>query len=220
MVIAMHPVDLPPSRWDFPPAGAADADGLVAVGGDLEPATIVAAYRGGLFPMPVGRHLAWWSPDPRGVIERLHVSRSLRRTRRRFEIRIDSDFAAVVDACAGSDRPGGWITPAIRRAYVRLHDLGWAHSVEAWSPDGALAGGVYGVAVGGLFAAESMFHRETDASKAALAALAERLGPRALLDVQWCTPHLSTLGAVEIARPEYLRRLAAALEAPPPRLQD
>jgi leucyl/phenylalanyl-tRNA--protein transferase len=219
----MRPVDLPPSRWDFPPAGAADRDGLVAAGGDLEPATVVAAYRQGLFPMPVGRHLAWWSPDPRGVIERLQVSRSLRRTRRRFEIRVDTAFAAVVDGCADRRRPGAWITPAIRRAYVRLHDLGWAHSVEAWSAEGTLAGGVYGVAVGGLFAAESMFHRETDASKAALAALAERLGlggGAVLLDVQWCTPHLASLGAVEIPRAEYLRRLAAALDAPPPRLQD
>ena len=216
-MIAMRPVDLPPSRWDFPPAAAADADGLVAVGGDLEPATIVGAYRHGLFPMPVGRHLAWWSPDPRGVVERLHVSRSLRRTRRRFEIRIDSEFAAVVDACAARDRPGGWITPAMRRAYLRLHDLGWAHSVEAWATDGTLAGGVYGVAVGGLFAAESMFHRETDASKAALAALAERLGDGALLDVQWCTPHLASLGVVEVERPTYLSLLQRALDVPLPR---
>jgi len=195
-----------------------DPSGLVGFGADLEPATLVDAYRRGLFPMPVGRRLAWWSPDPRGIIDQVHVSRSLRRTRRRFEIRVDTCFEAVLDGCADRRRPGGWITRPMRRAYVALHELGWAHSVEAWTPAGTPAGGLYGVQIGGLFAAESMFHRETDASKAALAALWERLGEEALLDVQWCTPHLESLGAVEIPRAEYLRRLAAALEAPPPRL--
>ena len=220
MLGRVDPVEPPPCRWSFPSPHAAEPDGLVAVGADLEPGTLLAAYRRGLFPMPVGRHLAWWSPDPRGVLPAtgLRISRSLRRTRRRFEIRIDTAFGAVVDGCADRRRPNGWITPAIRRAYTRLHDLGWAHSIEAWSEIGTLAGGVYGVQIGGLFAAESMFHRETDASKAALAALCERLGAVALLDVQWCTPHLATLGAVEIPRAEYLRRLAAALDAPPPRL--
>jgi leucyl/phenylalanyl-tRNA--protein transferase len=210
----MHAVEPPPSRWQFPAPSAADPDGLVGIGGDLEPGTVLAAYRQGLFPMPVGRHLAWWSPDPRGVLDGFRVSRSLRRTRRRFEIRVDTAFTAVMDGCADRRRPGGWITPAVRRAYTRLHDLGWAHSIEAWSDD-LLAGGVYGVQVGGLFAAESMFHRETDASKAALAALCERLGDRALIDVQWCTPHLASLGASELAREDYLERLAAALAAPP-----
>lgn len=215
----MEPVEPTPNRWDFPRPSAADPEGLVALGADLEPATILAAYRRGLFPMPVGRHLAWWSPDPRGVIERVHVSRSLRRTRRRYEIRVDHAFTAVVDGCADRRREGGWITPQIRRAYTRLHDLGWAHSVEAWGPGGTLDGGVYGVLLGGLFAAESMFHRDTDAGKVALAWLCERMAG-GLVDVQWCTPHLATLGAVEIPREDYLRRLAAALEAPRPRLQD
>ena len=217
--MVMDAVEPPPCRWAFPGPSVADPDGLVAVGADLEPGTLLAAYRQGIFPMPVGRHLAWWSPDPRGVLPRVHVSRSLARTRRRFEIRVDTAFTAVVDGCADRRRPHGWITPAIRRAYTRLHDLGWAHSIEAWR-EGILAGGVYGVQVGGLFAAESMFHRETDASKAALAALGERLGEGALLDVQWLTPHLASLGAVEIPREEYLRRLAAALGAPAPRLGD
>ena len=143
----------------------------------------------------------------------MHVSRSLRRTRRRYEIRFDTAFAEVVVGCADPRRPHGWITPEVRAAYVRLHELGWAHSVEAFDADGRLAGGVYGVQIGGLFAAESMFTRATDASKAALAALSERLGTAALIDVQWLTPHLASLGAVEIAREEYLLRLARAVSS-------
>ena len=184
----------------------------------LEPASLLAAYRHGIFPMPYEGRLAWWSPDPRGVLDPglVHVSRSLRRTRRRFEIRVDSAFAAVVDGCADPRRDGGWITPAIRAAYVRLHELGHAHSVEAWDA-GGLAGGLYGVRIGRLFAAESMFHRATDASKAALVALAERMGRAgadSLIDVQWLTPHLASLGAREIPRAEYLRRIAALVDAP------
>lgn len=194
------PVEPPPNRWAFPPASSADEHGVVAVGADLEPGTLLAAYRAGLFPMPVDGHLVWWSPDPRCVLDTVHVGRTLRRTRRRFRITFDAAFTRVVEGCADPRRPNGWITPHIVRAYVRLHDLGWAHSVEAWTHDGRLAGGLYGVRIGGLFAAESMFHVETDASKAALAALREALGPEALLDVQWSTPHLTTLGAREIGR--------------------
>lgn len=199
----------------FPAPETADEHGIVAVGGDLRPELLLAAYEEGIFPMPVEEHLVWWSPDPRAILpaEGVHVSRSLRRTRRRFEIRFDTAFAEVVDGCADPRRPGGWITADVRAAYVHLHELGWAHSVEAWDAEGRLAGGAYGVAIGRLFAAESMFHRVTDASKAALAALAKRLGPEALIDVQWLSPHLASLGAVEIPRGEYLRRLAAALEA-------
>lgn len=205
-------------------AAAAPAEDLVAVGADLQPGTLLAAYRAGLFPMGVGRHgrspIGWWSPDPRGVLplDGLHVSRSLRRSLRRFEIRVDTAFEEVVAACADRRRAGRWITPDIAEAYAVLHCLGWAHSVEAWR-EGRLVGGLYGVAIGGLFAGESMFHRETDASKAALVGTVERLAAdddhRRLLDVQWCTPHLATLGVVEVPRGEYLRRLAAALAAPP-----
>ncbi|MFZ5870563.1 MAG: leucyl/phenylalanyl-tRNA--protein transferase [Actinomycetota bacterium] len=199
---------------------------LLAVGADLRPGTLLAAYRSGLFPMGVGRHgrppIGWWSPDPRGILPLtgLHVSRSLRRTSRRFELRVDTAFAEVVAACAAPQRDGRWITPAIAEAYLVLHHLGWAHSIETWRA-GRLVGGVYGVAIGGLFAGESMFHRETDASKAALVGLVGLLraddDERRLLDVQWRTPHLATLGVVEIPREEYLRRLARAFEAPPPR---
>jgi leucyl/phenylalanyl-tRNA--protein transferase len=218
----------PPGRWAFPPADGADDDGLVGVGADLEPGTLLSAYRAGLFPMPIGRgrHLGWWSPNPRAVLplDGLRVSRSLRRSVRDFEIRVDTAFDRVVEACADPRRPHGWITPGIREAYGRLHELGWAHSVEAWAVDdrgcATLAGGLYGVAVGGLFAGESMFHRRADASKAALVALVEHLvaagAEGRLLDVQWQTPHLATLGAIEIPRREYLRRLAVALERPLP----
>jgi leucyl/phenylalanyl-tRNA--protein transferase len=187
---------------------------LVAVGGDLEPETLLAAYRRGLFPMPVGDLLGWWSPDPRGILplDGFHVSRSLRRAIPRFEVRVDSAFEAVVAGCADPTRPHGWIDDAIVTAYTRLHRLGHAHSVEAWR-DGDLAGGLYGVRIGGLFAGESMFHRVTDASKVALWAAVEllRLDGAVLFDVQWTTPHLRSLGAIDVPRRDYLGRLAAAV---------
>jgi leucyl/phenylalanyl-tRNA--protein transferase len=170
-------------------------------------------------PVPAGGDdlLAWWSPDPRGVLplDGLRVSRSLRRSCARFEVRVDTAFEAVVDGCADPRRTGRWITASIGDAYVRLHGLGWAHSVEAWDDDG-LAGGLYGVAIGGLFAGESMVSRRTDASKVALVGLVDRLrgGGASLLDVQWVTPHLASLGAIEIPRTEYLARLAEAVGQP------
>ena len=216
------PVEPPPSRWAFPPAAAWPAgEDLVCGGADLEPGSLLLAYRSGLFPMPLRGlgAMAWWSPDPRGVLplEGFRVSRSLRRSCRRYEVRVDTAFAEVVAACADPRRPHGWISADVRAAYGRLHAGGWAHSVEAWDADG-LAGGLYGVEVGGLFAAESKFHRRTDASKVALAGLVARLcaagGPR-LVDVQWRTDHLARLGAEEVPRREYLRRLAEALPLPP-----
>lgn len=216
------PTEPPPCAWEFPPPEAADEEGLVALGADLEPGTLLAAYRRGIFPMPLTgvRPLPWFSPDPRGIVplDEFRPSRSLRRSARSFGVTADTAFAAVIAGCADPRRPGAWITPPIRAAYERLHALGWAHSLEVWDEDGALAGGLYGVEIGGLFAAESKFHVRTDASKVALAALVERLraaGGERLLDVQWTTPHLRALGARDVARPEYLRRLAAALEAPP-----
>jgi leucyl/phenylalanyl-tRNA--protein transferase len=208
--------------WVFPPVEGAGSDGVLALGADLEPGTLLEAYRSGVFPMPVGRgqDLAWFSPDPRGIVsvEEFRPSRSLRRSARRFRVTADTAFADVIAGCADRRRPGGWITPAVRAAYLRLHALGWAHSVEVWDDEGALCGGLYGVEVGGLFAAESKFHRRTDASKVALAALVERLraaGGARLLDVQWTTPHLVSLGARDVPRPEYLRLLRAALREPP-----
>ncbi len=212
------PIEPPASSWRFPDPTGAHGD-LVCVGGDLEPGTLLAAYRAGLFPMPLRRRtMGWWSPDPRAIVplDRLRVARSLRRSTRRFTVTVDGAYRDVVTACADPRRPHGWITPAVIDAYVALHRLGWAHSVEARTPDGRLAGGLYGVAIGGLFAGESMFHRARDASKVALVALVDRLraGGYELLDVQWLTPHLASLGAVEVPRPSYLQRLAGALAAP------
>ncbi len=215
------PAELPPSRWTFPDVTDAPED-LVAVGADLEPATVLAAYRHGLFPMPVEQAsgMAWWSPVRRAVIpvDGLHVSRSMRRSARRFTVTVDTDFAGVLDGCADPRRPGAWIDDDIRSAYQRLHDLGWVHSVEVWR-GATLAGGLYGVAIGGLFAGESMFHRVTDASKVAVMATVDLLAdgtPGRLFDVQWLTPHLQRLGAVEVPRATYLKRLRRALALPPP----
>jgi leucyl/phenylalanyl-tRNA---protein transferase len=221
-------VEPPRSEWRFPgPARFDPDDDLVAAGADLAPGTLLEAYRRGLFPMPSGRRgdpLLWFSPVRRGVLplDGLRVSRSLKRSLRRFEIRVDTAVAEVIEACADPRRPGGWIDPAIRAAYVELYRLGWVHSVEAWR-DGELAGGLYGVSVGGLFAGESMFHRETDASKVALVALVDIMredagpwGEPRLLDVQWQTPHLESLGVVQVKRGDYLARLPEVVAAAPP----
>jgi len=187
----------------------------------IDPEQLVSAYANGWFPMAVeGGEIRWFSPDPRGIIplDTFRISNRLARTWRsgRFEIAIDRAFAEVMTACATIVRdpadPGTWITQDIVDSYVALHRLGLAHSVEAWR-GGQLAGGLYGVALGGVFFGESMFHRETDASKIALIALVARLNQRGfrLLDTQWSTPHLEQFGAVEIPRREYLRRLARAL---------
>jgi len=213
--------DMLACRWAFLPVESAADNGVVGVGADLEPATLLAAYRSGLFPMPLVAEgpIAWWSPDPRGVLELgdLIIRRSLRQSRRRFEIRIDTAFEAVIDACADPRRPHGWIDGQMRAAYVRLHLAGFVHSVESWRGD-ELLGGLYGVAIGGLFAGESMFHKAPDASKAALAALVEGLrdGHPRLIDVQWATAHLRSLGASRIPRREYLHRLPELVAAPPP----
>ena len=209
------PVEPPPTRWLLPSPDRADEHGLVAVGADLEPGTLLAAYRSGLFPMPFGRRrVGWWSPDPRGVLplDGLKVSRSLRRSCARFEVRFDTSFETVMRRCGDPKRPHGWINDEFVRAYTRLHELGWAHSVETWLDD-RLVGGLYGVRVEGLFAGESMFHTETDASKVALVALVAWLRDTgaSLLDVQWRTEHLASLGVVELPRDEYLRHLNEAI---------
>jgi len=216
------PIEPPPCVWAFPPAGAAGNGGLLALGADLAPGTLLAAYRAGVFPMPLDgvSEMAWFSPDPRGIValDEFRTGRSLRRSARRFTVTTDEAFADVVAGCGDARRPGGWITPAIRAAYAELRTLGWAHSIEVWDADGALAGGLYGVEIGGLFAAESKFHVRTDASKVALAALVQRLrdaGGARMLDVQWATPHLRSLSARDVPRAEYLRRLATALRTPP-----
>lgn len=190
---------------------------MICIGADLEPSTLIAAYRAGLFPMPHGRkrkEIGWWSPDPRGIIpmDGFHQSHTLRRARRRFTVTHDSQFTEVMRRCGDPRRPHGWINDAFVDAYSLLHGLGWASSTEVLDGTGELVGGVYGVRIERLFAGESMFHTKTDASKVALAALIERLRDEGveLFDVQWTTPHLISLGAIDISRDDYLRRLASA----------
>ncbi|TWT90447.1 Leucyl/phenylalanyl-tRNA--protein transferase [Pseudobythopirellula maris] len=217
---------LEPSRY-FPAAEGADDDGFIGLGGELSPEWLLDAYRHGIFPWPHDDDDAtpWWSPNPRAVFEpgQMHVSRRLARTIRsgKFTVTSDRAFARVMQGCAnGKGREGGtWITPAMREAYTHMHELGWGHSVEAWlgaPEDDQLVGGVYGLAIGGLFAAESMFHRERDASKVALAALVRHTAERGyrLLDIQQWTPHTGSLGAREISRDEYLGRLATCIDLP------
>lgn len=213
-----HPALLGDQLW-FPDARTAVKSGphagLVAIGGDLSVPRLLLAYRRGLFPWTADP-VTWWSPDPRGIFEldQFHVSRSLARTLRQgaFAITFDHAFTQVITACAETRRPGGWISPEFIAAYTRLHEAGHAHSVECWL-GGELAGGVYGVAVGGMFAGESMFHRASDASKVALFHLMQRLRERGftLFDTQMVTPATRQLGAKEISRAAYLRRLKAAV---------
>jgi leucyl/phenylalanyl-tRNA--protein transferase len=212
----VSPTEPPPSRWAMPTNAPIDESDIVALGADLEPGTLLAAYRQGLFPMPYDkRRIAWFSPARRGIIplDGLRVSRSLRRSTHRFDIRMDTRFRAVMEACADPGRKGGWINRDFVDAYARLHELGWAHSVETYDESGRLVGGLYGVRIERLFAGESMFHRATDASKVALVALVDWLRDAGaeLLDVQWTTPHLESLGAIDISRDEYLTRLASAV---------
>jgi leucyl/phenylalanyl-tRNA--protein transferase len=214
------PTPLPPTPWHFPHPDTADPHGVVGIGADLEPSTLVHAYASGLFPMPANDDdddddtIAWWSPPSRGVLDfaDLRMTRSLRQSCRRYHVTANQAFDRVIGACADLPRDGGWISPAIIDAYERLHELGWAHSIETWH-DGELVGGLYGVQVGGLFAGESMFHLVSDASKVALVALVSGLEHcgAVLLDVQWTTDHLATLGVSEIARKEYLERLHTAV---------
>ena len=222
----MAPIEPPKHAWTLLLKTAPPGEDLAGMGADLEPETVLSAYRNGLFPMGLGQHgeppIGWWSPDPRGVLplDGLRVARSLRKVLPRFEVRIDTAFDAVVSACADPGRDGRWITAEVAGAYGELHRRGWAHSIEAWR-DGELVGGLYGIAVGGLFAGESMFHRVTDASKVAFVALVDLLNDagdasQRLLDVQWRTEHLATLGVVNVPRSEYLQRLPAALELPLP----
>ncbi|WP_211262486.1 leucyl/phenylalanyl-tRNA--protein transferase [Nitriliruptor alkaliphilus] len=216
--LARRPEPVPASAWLLPDPEHADEDGVVGVGADLAPGTLVDAYQRGMFPWPhPGVPLPWFSPDPRGVLEAgdLRVSRSLRRRMRAcgWTTTVDAAFRAVVSGCAEDrgDGQGSWITSAMARAYGRLHDLGWAHSLEVWEGD-RLIGGIYGVQVGGVFTGESMFHRSTDASKVALIDLVARFhaaGGR-LVDVQLTTPHLRSLGARDLPRHDFLALLTGA----------
>ena len=209
-------------RLWFPDPLRARGDGMVAIGGDLSVPRLVLAYSNGIFPWTVNP-ITWWSPDPRGIFELkdFHVSRSLRHElkRGRIEVTFDRDFPAVIRGCAEAPRDGDstWITEEFIRAYISLHEAGHAHSVEAWT-DGELVGGLYGVAVGGLFAGESMFHRVSNASKVCVARLVERLNAQGfqLFDTQMVTTATEQMGAVEVSRAEYLKRLRLAMEVDSP----
>ncbi len=192
---------------------------MVAAGADLEPATLLYAYSHGMFPMHIDRlrrRLGWWSPLRRGVVplDGLRVSRSMRRSERRFTVTFDTCFEDVMTQCSDLRADGNWITQEFVRSYARLHRMGHASSVEVWNRSGELVGGLYGVRIDRFFAGESMFHRETDASKVALMHLVARLSAEGaqLLDTQWCTEHLASLGCVEVPRPEYLTLLGSALD--------
>jgi leucyl/phenylalanyl-tRNA---protein transferase len=202
---------------------------VIAMSEDFGPDLVLAGYRSGVFPMPQhgfrGRRLmGWYSPLDRGILplDELRVSRSLRKMIKHYRIAVDTAFEQVLERCADSSRPGGWIDDRIRDVYTRLHRDGVVHSVEAWTVDGRLAGGLYGVSIGGLFAGESMFHRPDigrDASKVALVGLVDILrtgGHQRLLDVQWQTPHLASLGVIEVPRARYLGVLSRALQVPAP----
>lgn len=219
------PVEPPPSQWRFPdieliramPAGYE----VVAMGADLSPGSLLAGYRVGLFGMYDGERLLWWSPDPRGVLHpgEVHVARSMRRVCNRLSASLDYDFAGVLAGCADPRRTGGWITGDYTASYLALHELGWAHSIEVWDGS-ALVAGLFGVQVGALFAAESMFHDPrygADASRLAVIALCQALAGSsdALVDVQWPTAHLTSLGVVAVPRSDYLRCLPALLARPP-----
>ncbi len=206
----------------FPDPAEAEPDGLLAVGGDLSPRRLITAYARGIFPWySHGSPILWWSPDPRCVLfpERFHLPRTLARTLRRgiFQCGMDQAFAEVLDGCAGGRREaeGTWLTPEMRRAYLKLHRLGLAHSFEAWH-NGELVGGLYGVALGRAFFGESMFYRVPDASKAALAFMVETLKERgvALIDCQQATDNLLRFGAELVPRAVFLELLAQALEPP------
>jgi leucyl/phenylalanyl-tRNA--protein transferase len=219
--------DAPPtpvgkSRWQFLPPSTWPEDDLLTMGADLEPATVIDAYRRGVFPMGMPERpdlITWWSPNPRGILplDGLRVTRSMRRSARHFEVRVNTCFTQVLLGCADPSRGDGWITAAFIDAYTRLHELGWAHSIEVFDRAGRLAGGLYGLRIGRLFAGESMFHLARDASKVAVMATADlmRASGMTLFDVQWNSNHLTSLGAISIPRSVYLSRLADAVDVAP-----
>jgi leucyl/phenylalanyl-tRNA--protein transferase len=204
------PIEPPPARVELPDARFANRDGVVALSRTMSPGLVLQAYRKGIFPWPVAQGVVpWASPDPRAIFPLQPARpwpRHVRRAMKGFAITFDHAFREVVIKCASTRAEGTWITPDILETYCELHALGWAHSAEAWRGD-ELAGGLYGMSVGSLFAGESMFHLRTGASKAAFAAMVERLRAKGcrLFDVQVLSPHLASLGCVEVSREEYLR---------------
>ena len=218
------PTPLEASVWDFPTLEQMPQDDLVILGADLKPETVIDSYQHGIFPMHIEvankRQIGWWSPQQRGILplNKINISKSLQKSIKKFHVSFDQAFDQVIDGCGDDKRPQGWINKEIKIAYKKLFELGYVHSVEVWNKKDELVGGLYGVEVKGLFAGESMFHKETDASKTAMVYLVNKLneaGGERIFDVQWQTPHLKSMGVIEIPRKKYLSLLPEVMKTKP-----
>jgi leucyl/phenylalanyl-tRNA--protein transferase len=218
------PTPLEASVWDFPTLEQMPQDDLVILGADLKPETVIDSYQHGIFPMHIEvankRQIGWWSPQQRGILplNKINISKSLQKSMKKFHVSFDQAFDQVIDGCGDDKRPQGWINKEIKIAYKKLFELGYVHSVEVWNKKDELVGGLYGVEVQGLFAGESMFHKETDASKTAMVYLVNKLkdaGGKRLFDVQWQTPHLKSMGVIKIPRKKYLSMLPEVMKTKP-----
>ena len=218
------PTPLEASVWDFPTLEQMPQDDLVILGADLKPETVIDSYQHGIFPMHIEvankRQIGWWSPQQRGILplNKINISKSLQKSIKKFHVSFDQAFDQVIDGCGDDKRPQGWINKEIKIAYKKLFELGYVHSVEVWNKKDELVGGLYGVEVKGLFAGESMFHKETDASKTAMVYLVNKLkdaGGKRLFDVQWQTPHLKSMGVIKIPRKKYLSTLPEVMKTKP-----
>ena len=218
------PTPLDASVWDFPTPEQMPKDDLVTLGADLKPETLIDSYKHGIFPMHLQienkREIGWWSPQQRGILplDKINISSSLKKSMKKYFVTFDQDFDAVIEGCGDDKRPKGWINKDIKIAYKKLFDLGYVHSVEVWNKKDELVGGLYGVEVNGLFAGESMFHKETDASKTAMVYLVNQLkeaGGERIFDVQWQTPHLKSMGVIKISRAKYISLLPEVMNRTP-----
>ena len=218
------PTPLDASVWDFPTPEQMPKDDLVTLGADLKPETLIDSYKHGIFPMHLQienkREIGWWSPQQRGILplDKINISSSLKKSMKKYFVTFDQDFDAVIEGCGDDKRPKGWINKDIKIAYKKLFDLGYVHSVEVWNKKDELVGGLYGVEVNGLFAGESMFHKQTDASKTAMVYLVNQLkeaGGERIFDVQWQTPHLKSMGVIKISRAKYISLLPEVMNTTP-----
>jgi len=218
------PTALDASVWDFPSPQQMPKDDLVTLGADLKPETLIDSYKHGIFPMHIQienkREIGWWSPQQRGILplNKINISNSLKKSMKKYFVTFDQDFDAVIEGCGDDKRPKGWINKEIKSAYKKLFELGYVHSVEVWNKKDELVGGLYGVEVNGLFAGESMFHKQTDASKTAMVYLVNQLkeaGGERIFDVQWQTPHLKSMGVIKISRAKYISLLPEVMNTTP-----
>jgi leucyl/phenylalanyl-tRNA--protein transferase len=218
------PTPLDASVWDFPSLEQMPKDDLVTLGADLKPETLIDSYKHGIFPMHIQienkREIGWWSPLQRGILplNKINISSSLQKSMKKYFVTFDQDFDAVIEGCGDDKRPKGWINKDIKTAYKKLFELGYVHSVEVWNKKDELVGGLYGVEVNGLFAGESMFHKQTDASKTAMVYLVNQLkeaGGERIFDVQWQTPHLKSMGVIKISRAKYISLLPEVMNTAP-----